>query len=184
MKSAIAASASATVAATTTPLPAARPSALTTIGAPRRRTKSRAATGVLEPLPARGRDAGGVAHRSLAKVLLPSSRAAAADGPQQAMPAGPIASARPATSGASGPGTTRSTALLAREVDQRGDVHRADRHVLAPPARCRGCPARTRVWSAAGWPRAPSTARARARPIRPPAPACASLSASFNRCRL
>ena len=46
---------------------------------------------------------------SLAKALLPSSRAASADGPKQAMPASRTASATPATSGASGPMTTRST---------------------------------------------------------------------------
>ena len=46
---------------------------------------------------------------SLAKALLPSSRAAAADGPKQAIPASRTASAAPATSGASGPTTTRST---------------------------------------------------------------------------
>ena len=46
---------------------------------------------------------------SLAKALLPSSRAASADGPKQAMPAARTASATPATSGASGPTTTRST---------------------------------------------------------------------------
>ena len=58
---ATAASASSTVSATTTPLPAASPSALTTIGAPRRRTNSIASAGVGEPLPPRGRDARRVA---------------------------------------------------------------------------------------------------------------------------
>ena len=46
---------------------------------------------------------------SFANALLPSSRAASADGPKQAMPAARTASATPATSGASGPMTTRST---------------------------------------------------------------------------
>src|SRR4051794_24719164 len=44
----------------------------------------------------------------LAKDLLPSSCAACSDGPKQAMPASRTASAAPATSGTSGPMTTRS----------------------------------------------------------------------------
>src|SRR3954469_1618317 len=44
----------------------------------------------------------------LAKDLLPSSRAACADGPKQAIPASRTASAAPATRGTSGPTTTRS----------------------------------------------------------------------------
>ena len=110
MKSAMAASASATVSATTTPLPAASPSAFTTIGAPRRRTNSRAASASSK----RSHRAVGMpaaSQSSLVKLLLPSSRAAAASGPQHLMPAACMASAMPATSGASGPGTTRSTWL-------------------------------------------------------------------------
>ena len=45
---------------------------------------------------------------SLAKDLLPSIRAAAADGPNTAKPASRSSSATPATKGASGPMTTRS----------------------------------------------------------------------------
>ena len=45
---------------------------------------------------------------SFANALLPSSRAAGADGPYTAMPAARTASETPATSGASGPTTTRS----------------------------------------------------------------------------
>ena len=56
------------------------------------------------------------AMTSFAKALLPSSRAAAADGPKQAMPAARTASATPATSGASGPTTTRSAATLAGQL--------------------------------------------------------------------
>jgi exodeoxyribonuclease VII large subunit len=107
--SAIAASACATLPATTTPLPAASPSAFTTIGAPRRRTNSRAAAASVN----RSHSAVGMpaaSHTSLQKLLLPSRRAAAAEGPQQAIPASPSASASPSTSGASGPGTTRSMA--------------------------------------------------------------------------
>ena len=47
---------------------------------------------------------------SLAKAFEPSIRAAAALGPKQAIPAARTASATPATSGTSGPITTRSAA--------------------------------------------------------------------------
>ena len=47
---------------------------------------------------------------SLANALEPSSRAAAAVGPNALTPASASASTSPATSGASGPTTTRSTA--------------------------------------------------------------------------
>ena len=46
---------------------------------------------------------------SFAKALLPSSRAARAEGPKHGMPALRTASATPATSGASGPTTTSPT---------------------------------------------------------------------------
>ena len=55
---------------------------------------------------------------SLANALLPSIRAAAADGPKQAIPAAVTASATPATSGASGPMTTR---LAPSSLRQGGD---------------------------------------------------------------
>ena len=106
----IAASASASVAATTTALPAARPSAFTTIGAPRRRTNSRAASASSN----RSHCAVGMpaaSQSSLVNALLPSSCAAARDGPMHGIEAASIASAMPATSGASGPGTTRSISL-------------------------------------------------------------------------
>src|SRR6476661_8713987 len=51
-------------------------------------------------------------HRSLVKPLDPSSWAAAASGPNTAIPALRSASATPATNGPSGPTTTRSMALL------------------------------------------------------------------------
>ena len=60
---------------------------------------------------------------SLAKALLPSSRAARADGPKHAIPAARTASATPATSGASGPTTTRSAPRwVARAVTPSGLV--------------------------------------------------------------
>ena len=53
---------------------------------------------------------------SLANAFEPSSRAAAADGPKQGMPAAAQSSASPATSGASGPTTTRSTPSAAAKA--------------------------------------------------------------------
>ena len=65
-----------------------------------------------------------------------SMRAAAADGPKQAMPASAIRSARPAASGASGPTTTKSTASRdARSVMrlELGDRHVVERRNAADP---------------------------------------------------
>ncbi len=70
---------------------------------------------------------------SLANALEPSRTAASPDGPKQEMPASRTASATPATSGASGPTTTRSmprsvastaTAVAVERVDvvQLGDL--------------------------------------------------------------
>src|SRR4051794_7704738 len=60
-------------------------------------------------------------HRSLVKPLEPSNCAAAALGPNTAMPTSRNASATPATSGASGPTTTRSIASrLARSTTAAG----------------------------------------------------------------
>ena len=101
-------SASARSSVTTTPLPAASPSSLTTCGAPRASSASSTSATVVHtwaiPVGTSAAD-----MTSLAKALLPSSRAASADGPKHGMPASRTASATPATSGASGPMTTRST---------------------------------------------------------------------------
>ena len=67
------------------------------------------------------------AQRSLVKPFEPSSWAAAFDGPKTLMPAARRSSAMPATSGASGPTTTRSIDLsLAEGGDGRvvGDIER------------------------------------------------------------
>ena len=66
----------------------------------------------------------------MAKALLPSSRAAACDGPKQAMPAARTASATPATSGASGPDDHQIGAELARERGHRLRVRRVDAALL------------------------------------------------------
>src|SRR6476646_220514 len=93
---------------TTTPLPAASPSSLTTCGAP---SASRAAStsSIVVHTWARAVGTSAQAMTSLAKDLLPSRRAASAEGPKTANPASRHTSATPATSGASGPTTTRST---------------------------------------------------------------------------
>src|SRR5664280_1838216 len=102
-----AASASAASCATTTPLPAARPSAFRTTGKPKRPNAIRAwkasspvmysAVGILLCW-----------KKSFAKILLPSRRAASAFGPTMRKPWERKASTTPATSGASGPTTVRS----------------------------------------------------------------------------
>ena len=63
---------------------------------------------------------------SLAKAFEPSRTAASLDGPKQAMPAARTASATPATSGASGPTTTRSTPSSRGEPGDRRAVQRVD----------------------------------------------------------
>ena len=65
------------------------------------------------------------AMTSLANALLPSSCAAAADGPKTRNPLARRTSATPATRGASGPMTTRSTASRGRDLEDGvgvGDV--------------------------------------------------------------
>ena len=98
------------VCATVTPLPAARPSALTTIGigqvsrcalAPSKSVKvSDIAVGMAQS-----------AMSDLAKALLLSMRAASLVGPKASSPASVKASTMPSASGASGPTTVRSMAL-------------------------------------------------------------------------
>ena len=98
---------------TTTPLPPARPSSLTTNCGPKR---SSAASISSSAAPGRSCSARAVltpaaSITSLAKALDPSIWAASLLGPKTAMPAARRASATPATSGTSGPMTTRSAAI-------------------------------------------------------------------------
>src|SRR5690349_15560252 len=93
---------------TTTPLPAARPSSLTTCGAPRASSAASTSSVVVHTW-ASAVGTSAAAMTSLAKDLRPSSRAASAEGPKTANPASRHRSATPATRGASGPTTTRST---------------------------------------------------------------------------
>ena len=88
-------------------MPAARPSSFTTYGGPNPSSAAAASAGVEQ---VRGRAVGtpAAAITSLANAFEPSIRAAAALGPKQAIPAARTASAAPATSGTSGPITTRS----------------------------------------------------------------------------
>src|SRR4029079_7486253 len=105
----IADSASARVIATVTPLPAASPSALITTGMLNRSSAACAsAAHSVSTYSAVGMPF--ARHRSVVKPFDPSSCAAAAFGPNTAVPASRSASATPATSGASGPTTTRSIA--------------------------------------------------------------------------
>src|ERR1022692_4171612 len=102
-----AASASAASCATTTPLPAARPSAFRTTGKPKRPNAIRAwdasSTVTYSAVGMRL-----CRRKSFAKILLPSRRAASALGPTIRKPWERKASTTPATSGTSGPTTVRS----------------------------------------------------------------------------
>ena len=96
----------------TTPLPAARPSALiTTRSAPSRTSSSTnsSASGNCEKAPNAAVGTECRCISSLEKILLPSISAAAREQPNTARPRSRSKSASPATSGASGPTTTRST---------------------------------------------------------------------------
>jgi hypothetical protein len=92
---------------TTTPLPAARPSAFTTYGGPNSASAA-SASGPVWQVRALAVGMPAAAMTSLANDLDPSIIAACLPGPKQRMPAALTASATPATSGASGPTTTRS----------------------------------------------------------------------------
>ncbi len=104
-----AATAASTVPATVTPLPAARPSALTTIGAPCASTNARAACGSVKVWPC-AVGAPQAAQISLVKAFDASSRAASRPGPSVATPPARSTSATPSASGASGPTITKSMA--------------------------------------------------------------------------
>ncbi len=94
-------------AVTSTPLPAASASSLTTYGGPNAASARSASAGEAQVKEAAvGMPAS--AMTCLAKDFEPSITAAAASGPKQPIPASRSASAAPATSGASGPITTRS----------------------------------------------------------------------------
>ena len=107
---------------TTTPLPPASPSSLTTCGAPNWSSAWATSSMVVHTWAmAVGTPASAIT--CLAKDFEPSSSAAAPDGPNVANPAVRRASATPATRGASGPITTRSTASSrARRTTSAGSV--------------------------------------------------------------
>ena len=105
---------------TMTPLPAARPSAFTTCGAPNSSsaaaTSSRVAAWVARPV---GTPA--ACMMRLANAFDPSSCAAALPGPNVGMPRSRSASATPATRGASGPITTSPIdSVCAKEATATG----------------------------------------------------------------
>ena len=106
-KSESAASSSASSVGRITPLPAARPSAFSTTGKPKRRAAARADASSW----AISKAAVGIpcrAMNSLAKTLLPSISAAAWRGPKTGTPRISSSSAIPSASGSSGPTTARS----------------------------------------------------------------------------
>ena len=105
---------------------------------------------------------------SLVKPLEPSSCAALADGPKTLMPA-VVQGDRPgpATSGASGPTTTKSIFSPGR-APPGPRCPRRRRRCIRPPGRCRHCRGRSRAWCTAGRPQSPSTAHVRGRRRRPP----------------
>ena len=103
-----AASASARLSVTVTPLPAANPSAFTTHGPPDPRMWAPAASGSSND---HDRAVGTPwrAITALANAFEPSRRAPEAVGPKARIPLALSASTAPATRGSSGPTTTRST---------------------------------------------------------------------------
>ena len=103
----IAAIASSRSGATTTPLPAARPSAFTTARPPSSSTNALAFS-TSSKLPERAVGMPLRCKSSFAKAFDPSRRAAEAVGPKTTTPRACSASASPPTSGSSGPTTTRS----------------------------------------------------------------------------
>src|SRR5262245_32872254 len=127
------ASAAARSSVTTTPLPAASPSALTTNGGPNS-ASAEAASPSLVQVRARAVGMPAASMTCLANDFDPSSMAARRPGPKQAMPAARSSSASPATSGASGPTTTRP-----------GAVERASAVTAAMSARSTGCVVATRA---------------------------------------
>mmetsp|Transcript_13285 Transcript_13285/g.32292 ORF Transcript_13285/g.32292 Transcript_13285/m.32292 type:complete len:274 (-) Transcript_13285:206-1027(-) len=113
--SSTASSAVCTSIATMTPLPAASPSVLTTIGAPCVVMYALAAAGSVK----RAYLAVGMSYlasRSLRNPLDPSRRAAEAEGPKHGTPAAFRESASPSTRGASGPHTTSPTAFFSQKA--------------------------------------------------------------------
>ena len=150
--------------ATITPLPAASPSALSTRrGRPARRPRRcPPAASATWRQRAVGTPASSIA--CLANAFEPSSRAAAAVGPNARRPRASSASTRPATSGASGPTTTRSTPSRSTAADEPVDVVGGDVEQARVRGDARRCRARTAARSLSASARARARSRARARP--------------------
>ena len=154
------------VIATTTPLPAASPSALTTIGAPCARDVGQRLVGVGEALIGGGRDVE-LAAEVLGEALGAFELRRLPAGPNALMPALARSSTRPAASGASGPTTTRSTAFRLAERDHRRDGPRRRAHAFGH-LRDAGIAGRAiELGAAAGRRRSPRPARVRGRRSRP-----------------
>ena len=163
---------------TMTPLPAASPSSLTTNGGPNSASAASASAGVVQVRAA----AVGMppsAMTCLANALEPSIMAAARAGPKHAIPASRTASAAPATSGTSGPITTRSAASSPASAAMAAGSDAVTGWVCASAA-IPGLPgAACRLVTAGSWARARTMACS-----RPPEPmtrtrTAASLPADF-----
>ena len=124
---------------TTTPLPAARPSALTTYGGPNS-SSAAAASAALAQVRAGAVGIPAAGMICLANDFEPSMAAARRLGPKQAMPDARSASATPATSGASGPITTRSAPIARASAGHLPGVGDVDRVQLGERGDARDCP--------------------------------------------
>ena len=107
-----------------------------------------------------------LAHRSLVKALEPSRTDAARLGPKVRMPASSRWSARPATSGASGPTTTNPMPRSRHSRARAAKSHRVDGDALGVPGDAAIAGGRSRAYRPGPSARAPSTAHARGRPTR------------------
>ncbi len=102
-------------------------------------------------------------QKSLVKPLEPSSCAAAFDGPKTLILAAARSSARPATSGASGPTTTKADVRVATEGHHGGMVGNIEGDAFGDLGDAGVAGRAVELGQAAGWPKWPRPARARGR---------------------
>ena len=154
---------------TTTPLPAASPSSLTTqagspaAGPKRSRAASRCAG--LSTISLAAVRTPAAAMTSLAKDFEPSIRAASLVGPKHAIPAALTASATPSTSGTSGPMTTRSAPIRCASATTASPTSRRRRTGRRLP-RCPRCQGRRQARPPRGPCATPATAHVHGLRIR------------------
>ncbi len=153
--------------ASTTPFPAARPSAFSTMGNPWAQARMAASAGsssVKVALAAQGMPWRNM--KSLAKALLPSSRAVAASWPNTGIPSRRRASAQARHQRRLGPHQHQVGPVLGAPAGDPGDVLRAGRAGRRPVRPGRRCPARRTVPPAPG----PSCSFSAIACSRPPEP--------------